>query len=253
MVARTGAVDIDAAIATLTTRLGLPGDARPRLARFVDLLLHDPAAPTSIRTPQAAIDDHIADSLSGLECESLRSARSIIDLGSGAGLPGLPLAIALPNAEVVLLESAGRKVKFLVRAIESCQVKNAEVVHARAETFATHASPYDAVSARAVAPLPVVLEYAAPLLRVGGTVVVWRGRAEPELEAAARHAAAELGLGEPMMRPVHPHPRVQHRHLYAVRKVAGTPSRYPRRPGMALKRPLGMGRRVDTPSDRIRR
>lgn len=246
-------MDLNAAIAELSERFPLSADALHRLAHLAELLTGDPLAPTSIRTVQAAVDDHLADSLAGLACEGLRSAGPVLDLGSGGGLPGLPLAIALPTTAFTLLESSSRKVSFLVRAIERCRVTNAEVVHDRAESFEAGRGRYGVITARAVAPLPVVLEYAAPLLRIGGIAVVWRGQREPELEAAALCAAAELGLGEPVIRPVRPYPGVQHRHLYAIAKVNETPSRYPRRPGMALKRPLGMRTRGRAPSDRMQR
>lgn len=246
-------MDLNASTAGLVERFRLSADAQPQLTQLAGLLTGDPLAPTSIKTVQAAVDDHLADSLAGLACESLRSAAPVLDLGSGAGLPGLPLAIALPTTAFTLLESSSRKVSFLARAIERCHVTNAEVVHDRAESFEAGRGRYGAITARAVGPLPVVLEYAAPLLRVGGTVIVWRGRREPELETAALLAAAELGLGEPVIRPTRPYPGVQHRHLYAIAKVRETPSRYPRRPGMALKRPLGMRTRGRAPSDRIQR
>jgi 16S rRNA (guanine527-N7)-methyltransferase len=231
----------------------LPEAAQFQLTRLVELLVDDPLAPTSIRTVQAALDDHLADSLAAIDCERVRGAGSILDLGSGAGLPGLPLAIALPQVSVTLLESSSRKVGFLTRAIELCGVKNADVVHARAESFAAGLDRYEVVTARAVASLPAVLEYAAPLLRLGGTVVVWQGKRQPELEAAARVAGAELGLGQPVIRPVQPYPGAQHRHLYVVTKVSETPARYPRRPGMAVKRPLGMTAPKRASSDRIGR
>jgi 16S rRNA (guanine527-N7)-methyltransferase len=178
----------------------------------------------------------------------------VLDLGSGAGLPGLPLAIALPQTAFTLLESSARKVRFLSRAVEICRVSNTEVVHSRAESLAVDEGRFDAVTARAVAPLPVVLEYAAPLLRVGGTLIVWRGRREPELEASARRAADELGFGLPTIHPVQPYAGAQHRHLYVASKLGPTPPRFPRRPGMALKRPLGtQAAPVRGPSDRVQR
>jgi 16S rRNA (guanine527-N7)-methyltransferase len=227
-------------IEALGARYGLDPDALGRLGRLLYLLVTDPSAPTSIRAVEAAVDDHLADSLVGVECGSLAEARSVLDLGTGAGLPGLPLAVALPDITFTLLESSRRKVAFLHRAVEVCRLTNTEVVHCRAESFVDSRGRYDVVTARAVAPLPVVLEYAAPLLRLGGTVIVWRGRREPELEAAALRAGAELGLGAPAIRPVRPFRGAAHRHLYAVSKRAETPLRFPRRPGMALKRPLGM-------------
>lgn len=225
-------------VSALAKRYGLGVKATDRLGRLLALLSSDPLAPTAIRGPQRALDDHLADSLVALEREEMPAARSVLDLGAGAGLPGLPLAIALPGTEFVLLESSSRKCRFMEGAVQICALDNAEVVHGRAESLVSLRGRFDIVTARAVAPLPVAAEYAAPLLRVGGTLLAWHGRRDPDVDAAARAAAQELGLGEPTIHRVHPYPGAEHRHLYAFEKLAETPSRFPRRPGMALKRPL---------------
>jgi 16S rRNA (guanine527-N7)-methyltransferase len=227
------------AISALAARYQLGNHARQQLLLLLELLVWDPLAPTSIRTRQAALDDHLADSLVALECGRLREAATALDLGAGAGLPGLPLAIALLQTSFTLLESSSRKCRFLKRAVEQCGIANAEVVHARSETFEAGRGRYDVITARAVASLPVTAEYAAPLLRIGGTLIVWRGRREAEMELAAKAAAAELGLSEPMIRSVEPYRGAEHRHLYTLTKLKQTPARFPRRPGIALKRPLG--------------
>jgi 16S rRNA (guanine527-N7)-methyltransferase len=181
----------------------------------------------------------MADSLVALELEVLRDARRVADLGSGAGIPGLPLAIARPEAEFLLVESVGRKCEFIERAISACGVANALAVNARAETWPDGLGRFDVVTARALAPLAVVAEYAAPLLRVGGTAVFWRGRRDPEDEASATAATAELGLLIGEIVSVQPYPAAVHRHLHLMSKVMDTPPRFPRRAGMAAKRPLG--------------
>ncbi len=249
--------DVDgptSAVAPLADRYGLDRVARHRLGLLLNLLTEDPLAPTSIRTRDAVLDDHLADSLVALDSPAIQRARSVLDLGSGAGLPGLPLAISLPETMFALLDSSSRKVGFVERAVEFCGLANVEVVHGRAESFADGGHRYDVVTARAVASLPVVLEYAAPLLRMGGTLIVWRGQRDPELEASASRAAAVLGLGPPTIEPVRPYPRAEHRHLYVTAKLEETPSRFPRRPGLALKRPLGtLGPRRRASSDRVQR
>jgi len=118
-------------------------------------------------------------------------------------------------------------------------VKNARVVCERAEEWTAGMVGNDAVVARAVASQPVVLEYAAPLLRVGGALVDWRGRRAPEEERAADAAAAELGMRRAEVRRVRPFEDALERHLHVFEKIAATPSRFPRRPGVARKRPLG--------------
>ena len=243
-----------ARLTALAGRYGLSDRALARLRALVELLIDDPLAPTAIRDPDRVIDDHLADSLVALELEPVRRARQAVDLGSGAGLPGLALAAALPEAQFVLLESAARKCAFLTQAAGVCRIPNVEVIHERAESWRAGLGSNDLVTARALAPLAVVAEYAAPLLRVGGALVAWRGRRDPEAEAAAARAAVELGLASGDIRPVHPYDGADNRNLYLTFKVMQTPSGFPRRPGMALKRPLGSPPAApDASSDRVRR
>jgi 16S rRNA (guanine527-N7)-methyltransferase len=245
MSARGGAPrDPAAGLAALRERYRLADATMEKLGILLDLLRGDSLAPTAIRDPVKVVDDHLADSLVALELEAVRRAREAVDLGSGAGVPGLALAIALPDSGFVLLESASRKCAFLERAIAECDVPNVAVVCARAEAWPDGIASHDLVTARAVAPLEVVAEYAAPLLRVGGTLVVWRGRRDAQAEDAGARAAEALGLGPPQIRPVVPYRDAHHRHLYLMSKVMDTPRGFPRRPGMALKRPLGSGART---------
>jgi 16S rRNA (guanine527-N7)-methyltransferase len=223
----------------LGLRYALSTTAVEQLRGLVNLLAHDPLAPTSIRDPGRVIEDHVADSLAALELEPVRRAARVADLGSGAGLPGLPLAIALPRAEFHLVESARRKCDFIDRAISECTVANARSVNARAEAWSDGLGRFDLVTARALAPLAVVAEYAAPLLTLGGTALFWRGRRDPEDETAGAVAAHELGLEVGEIVRVQPYPAAAHRHLHLMSKVTETPSRFPRRPGVAGKRPLG--------------
>ena len=226
-------------VAPLVARWGLKPPAGDRLAALLEVLDRDATAPTAVREPGEAVDAHLADSLVALELEVVRAATRIADLGAGAGFPGLALAVAVPEARVALVESAARKCAFLKRAVAAAGVPNAEVVHARAEAWPDGAEGHDLVTARALAALPVVVEYAAPLLAVGGTLVTWRGRRDPDTEAAAARAAGEVGLEPGEVRRVQPYPAARDRHLHVFRKTAPTPPRFPRRPGIARKRPLG--------------
>lgn len=210
-------------------------DARG-LARLLELVRDDPTAPTTVRDPAAAVDAHLADSLVALTLPAVREARTLADLGAGAGFPGIPLALALPAAEVFLVESLGRKCAFLERAVEVAGAANASVVCARAEEWP--ARGLDVVCVRAVAPLAVLAEYAAPLLRVGGVLVAWKGRPDAAEAAAGRAAAAIVGLEEAHTAVLEPRPGAEHRTLYLYSKVRETPGRFPRRAGMARKRPL---------------
>jgi 16S rRNA (guanine527-N7)-methyltransferase len=149
------------------------------------------------------------------------------------------LAVALPSAEVRLVESQRRKCEFLARLVTEASVDNATVVCARAEEWDEGHLANDVVVARALAPQPVVLEYAAPLLRAGGTLVDWRGKRDGADERAARAAAPMLGMELREVREVRPFPSATDRHLHVWNKVNETPDRFPRRAGMARKRPLG--------------
>jgi 16S rRNA (guanine527-N7)-methyltransferase len=239
MARRAEAGDVDARLRALAQRFALPADAERRLGLLYRLLVDDPLAPTAVRDPVKVIDDHLADSLVALELAEVRAANNIADLGSGAGVPGLPLAIALPQARLALVESAGRKAAFLERAIMACELTNARAVHARAEAWPEGVAAFDLVTARALAPLEVVVEYAAPLLAVGGTLLAWRGRRDLDAEEIAARAAAMVGLEPREILQMQPYHGAQHRHLHLMSKVTETPSGFPRRPGMALKRPLG--------------
>jgi 16S rRNA (guanine527-N7)-methyltransferase len=218
-------------------RYGIALGAAEPLRVLLDLLAA-PEAPTSVHDPREGVRVHIADSLVGLDVPALRDAGVIADLGAGAGLPGLVLAAALPQSHVVLVESVGRKCEFLRTAAEAMGLGNAEIVWARAEEWHDGIGRCDAVCARALASLPVLCEYAAPLLRDNGVLVAWKGAVDDDEANDAAAAAAHLGLAVEPVRPVVPFPGSQRRTLHVMRKIAPTPAGYPRRAGMATKRPL---------------
>ncbi len=231
-------MNVERRLADLGGRHGLPDGAPAALARLLELLRADPDAPTTLRDPAAAVDAHVADALVALELAPVRSAGRVADLGSGAGFPGLVLAAALPDAEVALVEANGRKCAFLARAAEAMGLANVAVVCERAESWPDGVGRHDLVTARAVAPLAVLVEYAAPLLDLGGSFVAWKGRRDAGEDADGLAAAAETGLRRVEVRPVRPWAGAEHLHLHVFAKIASTPNRYPRRPGMASKRPL---------------
>jgi 16S rRNA (guanine527-N7)-methyltransferase len=220
-------------------RFQLPAAALDQLRMLQQILAADPQTPSTISDPRRVLEDHLADSLVAVDLEFVRGARTVADLGSGAGLPALPLAVALPEAQITAVESNRRKADFITRTAEACGLTNVTVAPVRAEELTDRRGAFDLVTARALASLPVVAEYAAPLLRVGGTALAWRGRRDPDDEAAAARAAPELGLELSDPLPVTPYAGAVHRHLQPLTKVAETPARFPRRPGMARKRPLG--------------
>ncbi|MCW3027668.1 MAG: methyltransferase GidB [Solirubrobacterales bacterium] len=230
---------VSAALARVAARWGLEAPARDQLAVLLAHMERDDRAPTTVRDPAVGVDMHIADSLVALDFEPVRAAATIADLGSGPGFPGLALAVARGDCEVRLLESQSRKCAYLEDSIARAGIQNARVVCARAEEWTAGASANDVVTARAVGPQPVVLEYAAPLLRLGGTLVDWRGARVADEERAAARAAHELGVTLVGIEEVQPFEGARDRHLHLYMKVRDTPARFPRRAGMARKRPLG--------------
>jgi 16S rRNA (guanine527-N7)-methyltransferase len=223
----------------LAEQYGLGDRAHDQLATLLTALAGDEHAPTAVRDPDRSIDVHVADSLVALELEAVRRSRVIADLGAGAGFPGLVLAVALPDSEVRLVESQARKCAFIERAIAEARLENARVICARAEEWHGGMGEHDLLVVRALAPQPVVLEYAAPLLRLGGSLVDWRGRRVRTQEDAASRAAQELGLRRVEIRRVEPFEQVIDHHLHVFVKAEETPERFPRRAGIARKRPLG--------------
>ena len=229
----------------LSERFGLSAGSDEQIRLLLEALAAEADPHTTVSTPAEALDAHVADSLSGLEVDDLGRARRIADVGAGAGFPGLALAIALPRAKVDLIESAGRKTAVIGRLAQAAQLPNARAITARAEDWARTPAAlggggeaYDAVVARAVAALPVLVEYAAPLLRARGVLVAWKGARSEEEETAGAAAAVEVGLAPEEVRRVEPFPEARDRHLHLFRKIAPTPERFPRRAGMAVKRPL---------------
>lgn len=221
-------------------RYDLPSAAASGLVTLLATLDTDPTAPTTVRMPARAVEVHLADSLVALDLPVVRQAASIVDLGAGAGFPGLALAAALPETGVWLVESVGKKCAFIRRAASRAALSNVHVVHARAEELDSDVRDVDVVTARAVGSLALVAEYAAPLLILGGRLVAWKGRRDAAEEAEAARAAIELGLERVEIVPVTPHAAARHHHLHVYRKAAPTPDRFPRRPGVARKRSLGL-------------
>jgi 16S rRNA (guanine527-N7)-methyltransferase len=222
----------------LAERWQLPPDAPAQLRTILDLVKQEPTSITTVRDPARGVDLHVADSLTGLAVPELRAAETIADLGAGAGFPGLVLASALPDATVTLVESVGKKSDFLRRAADGAGLRNVVVETARAEGWNEGLGTQEVVTARALAPLNILAEYAAPLLREGGRLVAWKGKRDPSEEAAGMHAAEILGLESLATIAAETFTGADERHLYVYLKVRSTPERFPRRAGMARKRPL---------------
>jgi 16S rRNA (guanine527-N7)-methyltransferase len=210
-------------------------------SRVLELLEEERVSVSSVTEPERAWRVHVEDSLTGLEVEELSRPGRIADIGSGAGFPGLVLAIALPESKVDLIESVGRKCEFIQRAIGAAGISNATVLNARSEEIATgeRRESYDAVTARAVGRLSTLAELASPLLKENGVLVAWKGKRDPDEEQQLERSADQLAMHSEQILDVGDRAGSKHRHLHVLRKLGATPEGLPRRPGMAKKRPRG--------------
>lgn len=197
---------------------------------------------TAVREPDTAWRRLIIDSLTVLPgLDELAPGSRVIDVGSGAGLPGMPVAIIRPNLKLTMLESTGKKADFIRRSIETLGLTNATVLQERAETAGQspkHREAYDACINRAVGPMNVLLEFAMPLVQTSGRVLAMKGpRAEQELEEAG-DALVLLGAGELAVIDAYPESFENDLVIVSIIKGASTPPEYPRLPGVPKKQPL---------------
>ena len=180
---------------------------------------------------------HLLDSLSVLCCADL-AGKSIIDVGCGAGFPGVPVAIAAPDARVTLLDSLAKRMNWLETVLPQIGVENAECITARAEeAVATRRESYDYATSRAVARLNILLELTAPYVKVGGKVLALKGAAAREELEEAKSAISKLGLKLEQVREFPVDDGTSHA-VIVLRKVAATPARYPRRFAKIKQNPL---------------
>ncbi|HOJ01774.1 MAG TPA: 16S rRNA (guanine(527)-N(7))-methyltransferase RsmG [Anaerolineaceae bacterium] len=196
---------------------------------------------TAIRSPEEIETRHFMDSLSLLPVIQQHKAHSLIDIGSGAGFPGIPLKIADPSLHVVLVESVEKKAAFCRHIIQTLGLENAEVVTERAEALGQnkrYREQFDCAVARAVAALPVLLEYLLPLVRLGGIAIAQKSTSVDDEVLQARNACAVLGGGEMHIEPVVIPGVDAERNLVVIEKIKSTPAVYPRRVGLPAKKPL---------------
>ena len=196
---------------------------------------------TAIHSSQEIRTKHFLDSLTCLLAFRDIPPERLIDVGTGAGFPGIPLKILYPKMQLTLVESVGKKVDFCRHIVRTLNLTNVDVVQDRAEALGqlpAHREKYDWAVARAVAILPVLAEYLLPLVRVGGGMLAMKGESGPAEAHAAEHALRVLGGHLRQLVPVTLPGVVEERYLVVVDKVAATPNSYPRRVGQPAKKPL---------------
>ena len=203
----------------------------PRLRAYCDLVVAEPTAVTAVREPQRAWDVLVEDALAASAIVRELAAAEAVDVGSGGGTPGIPLALAL-GLPTTLLEATGTKCRFLERAVAALGAP-CTVVHARSEEYARGEGRdrFPLAFARALAPPPAAAELVLPLVADGGTAILWTG-ADVDTAAVAQ-TAGHVGGGLAAVHEVS-----EGRRLLVLSKHVATPERFPRRPGIARSRPL---------------
>jgi 16S rRNA (guanine527-N7)-methyltransferase len=211
--------------------------------RYQDLLLdwNQRMNLTAVRKPEQIQQRHFLDSLSCSLATGDLNGYSLVDVGSGAGFPGLPLKILYPGLRLTLVESVGKKATFLEALVEGLELANVQIVTRRAEEIGQavgYREVYDWAVARAVARMAVLAEYLLPLVRLGGYVLAQKGRHAEEEMREAEDGIAVLGGGLPRILAVQAPGQEEPSNLVLIEKLNPTPEKYPRRAGIPAKRPL---------------
>ena len=196
---------------------------------------------TRVVEPAAVARLHLLDSVAALPIIDAMAPRRACDLGSGGGVPGMVLAMARPETEWTLVDSVRKKADAMQSFADALELPNVSVIAERAEAMGRaprYREAFDLLTARACAALPVLLEYALPLAREGGSVLAWKGPISDDELRSGSAAAAQLGGGNPAVQPAAFEALGDHRFV-TVLKDRPTPDRFPRRPGEAGRRPLG--------------
>ena len=196
---------------------------------------------TAIRDAESIRTKHFLDSFSCVLAWRAAPPDQLIDVGTGAGFPGLPLKILYPNLKLTLVESVGKKAMFCQHIVRMLGLEQVDVIQARAEDLGQnplYRERYDWAVARAVANLNVLSEYLIPLVRVGGSVLAQKGESGPAEAQSAEEAMRLLGGKLKQLIPVSLPGVADDRYLVVVEKVAATPPKYPRKPGIPMKQPL---------------
>src|SRR5512138_1759 len=196
---------------------------------------------TAIRDPESIRTKHFLDSFSCVLAWKASPPEHLIDVGTGAGFPGIPLKILYPALRLTLVESVGKKAMFCQHVVRVLGLEHVEVIQTRAESLGQsprHRESYDWAVARAVASLNVLSEYLLPLVKVGGTALAQKGESGPAEAQSAEKALGLLGGKLKQLIPVNLPGVADDRYLVIAEKVAATPPKYPRKPGIPMKQPL---------------
>jgi len=196
---------------------------------------------TAIRDVESIRTKHFLDSFSCVLAWTSTPPLRIIDVGTGAGFPGIPLKILYPNMELTLVESVGKKAKFCQHIVGMLGMENVDIIHSRAEDLGqnpSHREAYDWAIARAVANLNVLSEYLIPLVKIGGKILAQKGESGPAEAQSAEKAMKLLGGKLDGLITVNLPGVAEDRYLIVMEKVAATPPKYPRKPGIPTKQPL---------------
>src|SRR5687768_16005537 len=196
---------------------------------------------TAIRDTESIRTKHFLDSFSCVLAWNASPPNHLIDIGTGAGFPGVPLKILYPNLKLTLVESVGKKAKFCQHITRLLGLEDVNIIQARAEDLGQnmqHREKYDWAVARAVANLNVLSEYLIPLVRIGGSMLAQKGESGPAEAQSAEKAMELLGGKLKQLIPINLPGVADDRYLVVVDKVAATPPKYPRKPGVPVKQPL---------------
>ncbi len=196
---------------------------------------------TAIKDPEEFTLKHFVDSVTCFNLEEYKKANTVLDLGTGAGFPGVPLAILSPEKEFVLVDSLNKRLKIIQELCENIGINNVKTIHGRAEDLAqnpAHRQMYDICVSRAVANLNVLFEYCLPFVNTGGYMFAYKGAgAENEINLA-KNVMKKLGAGEYRLEETYIGEDAKDHRILIVKKVGKTPSKYPRKAGIPAKEPL---------------
>ena len=196
---------------------------------------------TAITEPKDVAIKHMVDSLSCFKADLFKENTSLIDVGTGAGFPGLPLKIFYPSLKLTLLDSLNKRVKFLQLVVDELGLKDVEIIHARSEEAARnkkYREKFDLATARAVARLPIICEYCLPFVKDGGTFIALKGRQYEEEATQAQKAIKVLGGEISDIMPVKLPEIDDKRAVIYIKKIKSTPKTYPRKAGTPERNPI---------------